>query len=174
MNYLITGTSKLSGALHQRIESSHNITSTRVEGEIEWDNFDVFLNCAHVGFEQSYLLYESYLQWKDNPKKLIINFSSRAHKPNITKGLLYGAQKASLNHMCDNIVYNTDCECGVVVLNLGLLEDSLPSTSYEEVCDLVDNIVTDFYNGNSIMTEVTLQNKYNYTMLQKRKEERYK
>lgn len=171
MKHLITGSSKLAGHLYERI---CDIETCRIEGYINWNDYDIFINCAHVGFEQTHLLHEAYLQWKDDPSKLIINISSRAHKPNISKGLLYSAQKASLNHMCDNIVYNTDCQCGVFVINLGLLEDELPSTSYIEVGNLIDSMVSDYYNGKSVMTEVTLQNKYNYTMLQKRKEERYK
>lgn len=171
MQILLTGTSKLSGALYNHFD---DVTTTRVESEQEWERYNVFLNCAHVGFEQTNMLYDAYTKWKDDPSKLIINFSSRAYKPNISKGLLYSAQKASLNHMCDNIIYNTDCQCGVVVINLGLLNDELPSTSYGEVCGLVQGIIDDFKSGRSITTEVTLQNKYNYRMLQKRKEDRYK
>ena len=180
MRVLITGTSKLSGALIEYINALDFIThidsgrdKELMNINFDWSRYDIFLNCAHIGFKQTELLFHAYQQWHKDPNKLIVNFSSRAHKPNISKGLLYSAQKAALNHMCDNIVYNTDCECGVVVLNLGLLEDELPSTSYKEVCERVERTIDHFIERGSIETEITLQNKYNYRKLQKRKEGRY-
>ena len=166
MRVLITGKTKLAGAL---IERMGDVQSCRVNDNINWDKFDVFLNCAHVGFSQVELLFDAYENWKNDKEKLIINFSSRAYKPNISRGLMYSSQKAALNHLCDNIVYNTDCKCAVVVINLGLLESSLPSTKYYEICELVEKIISDFKSKKSLMTEVTFQHKHNYTEVQEMK-----
>ena len=83
MRVLITGKTKLACALR---ECMGDVQDCRVDDNINWDKFDVFLNCAHVGFSQVELLFEPYENWKNDKEKLIINFSSRAYKPNVSKG----------------------------------------------------------------------------------------
>ena len=107
MRILITGKSKLSrylgDAFIARTGQPVLITHCRFEDEIDWDRHDIFINCAHVGFEQTNLLMKAFEAWKYNPSKKIINISSRAAQPNISLGYLYSAQKAALNHLANNL-----------------------------------------------------------------------
>ena len=105
MKILITGKTKLAGAitaeLHDTIVLQKlEVESCRVEADIPWRHFDIFINNAPV--KQAELLNEAYGEWKNDSSKLIINISSRAAKPNISKGYLYSAEKAALNHLADN------------------------------------------------------------------------
>ena len=88
---------------------------------------------------------DAYVAWKDEPTKKIINISSRAAQPNISKGYLYSAQKAALNHLANNLTYNSDKTCRITTMNLGLLEDQLPSISYKQVARWVNTIMTVSY-----------------------------
>lgn len=166
MRTLITGKTKLAGAimthLHEKIVYKKlEIESTRVEAEIPWKYFDIFINCAAVN--QIELLNDAYGEWKDDPSKLIINISSRAAKPNISKGYLYAAKKAALNHLADNLVYNSERKCGIVTLSLGLLEhEDVPSLSYDDVIDQVEQIIFDWYTDRPWASEITLQHRDNY------------
>ena len=177
MRALITGKTKLAGAimsaLHEKIVYQKiEIESTRVDADIPWKYFDIFINCAHVDFKQTELLNECYHEWKDDSTKLIINISSRAAKPNISKGYLYAAQKAALNHLADNLVYNSDRRCGIVTLNLGLLEHpEVPSLTYDEVIDAIKEIIFYWYTDRPTSTEITLQHRENYRENQKLKQE---
>jgi len=177
MRALITGKTKLAGAimsaLHEKIVYKKiDIESTRVDADIPWKYFDIFINCAHVDFKQTELLNECYHEWKDDTTKLIINISSRAAKPNISKGYLYAAQKAALNHLADNLVYNSDRRCGIVTLNLGLLEHpEVPSLTYDEVIDAIKEIIFYWYTDRPTSTEITLQHRENYRENQKLKQE---
>ncbi len=171
----ITGSSKLAGELLSILDN--NIVYEKVEMEsfrypdiIPWNELDVFINNAHVQFSQTELLHEAYENWKEDEDKLIINISSRAHKPNISKGYLYSAQKAALNHLADNLTYNSDAQFGIVTLNLGLLEHALESVPYDEVCTLVKDIIFDFYTNRPMQTEITFQHRANYNKVQKEKE----
>ena len=177
MRALITGKTKLAGAImselngkivYQKIE----MESTRVDADIPWKYFDIFINCAHVDFKQTELLNECYHEWKNDSTKLIINISSRAAKPNISKGYLYAAQKAALNHLADNLVYNSVRRCGIVTLNLGLLEHpEVPSLSYDQVIDTIKEIIFYWYTNRPTSTEITLQHRDNYVENQKLKQE---
>ena len=177
MRALITGKTKLAGAIlerfHERIVYQKiEMESTRVGADIPWKYFDIFINCAHVDFKQAELLNECYHEWKDDTTKLIINISSRAAKPNISKGYLYAAQKAALNHLADNLIYNSDRKCGIVTLNLGLLEHpEVPSLSYDEVCDALKDIIFNWYTDRPWSSEITLQHQENYRENQKYKQE---
>ena len=178
MRALITGKTKLAGAimseLHDTKIGNHTIQfeSCRVESEIPWNYFDVFINCAHVDFKQTELLNEAFTEWKDDSKRLIINISSRAAKPNISKGYLYAAQKAALNHLADNLVYNSDRRCGIVTLNLGLLDHvEIPSLDYNDVTRTIAKIINEFYSFGSYISELTLQHPENYIENQKLKQE---
>lgn len=175
MRTLITGKTKLAGAimarLHEKIVYKKiEIESTRVEAEIPWKYFDIFINCAAVN--QTELLNDAFGEWKSDPSKLIINISSRAAKPNISKGYLYAANKAALNHLADNLVYNSDRKCGIVTLSLGLLEhDEVPSISYDDVCDKIEEIIFDWYSDRPWASEITLQHRDNYKENQSFKQE---
>ena len=178
MRALITGKTNLAGAIMSGLHETKigddtiEFESCRVESEIPWKYFDVFINCAHVDFKQTELLNEAYNEWKNDNRKLIINISSRAAKPNISKGYLYAAQKAALNHLADNLVYNSDRRCGIVTLNLGLLEHpEVPSLTYDEVIDAIKEIIFYWYTDRPTSTEITLQHRENYRENQKLKQE---
>ena len=83
MRTLITGKTKLAGAiisaLHEKIVYQKiEIESTRVDANIPWKYFDIFINCAHVDFKQTELLNDCFAEWRNDSTKLIINISSRA------------------------------------------------------------------------------------------------
>ncbi len=163
----VTGSSKLAGSIISRF----NARSLRIEEKVNKSEFDVFINNAHIGFKQCDLLYEWFSEWKDNPNKLIINISSRAGLSNLSKGYLYGAQKAALDHLADNLTYNSDKQCRITTINLGMLEDNLPSVSYQEVCDLISYILgmPDYLE----IPRIFLQHKHNYQDIQNLKKNRY-
>lgn len=160
MRIAVTGSSKLAGF----IVNKYKADSIRVEQEVDKNNYDVFINNAHVGFSQSNLLYEWFDCWKDDPSKLIINVSSRAGLSNLSVGYLYAAQKASLDHLSDNLVYNSHKRCRITTLNLGLLEDKLPSVKYEEVGHLLDFILS--LPQHLEIPRVFLQHSENYKVVQ--------
>ena len=104
--------------------------------------------------------------WKDNPDKHIINISSRAAQPNISKGYLYASQKAALNHYTNNAIYNSDKKCRMTTLNLGLMKHkTLPSITYEDVFEIIAWLI---YNDLDI-PEITLQHPENYQKIQHEK-----
>jgi len=177
MKALITGSSKLAGAiieqLHEKIVYQKlDVESCRVDSDIPWRHYDIFINCAAVDFSQPKLLNDAYQEWKGDDSKLIINIGSRASQPNISKGYLYAAEKSSLNHLVNNLIYNSERKCGIILLNLGLLEhEELPSLTYSEVVDVIKDLIFYWYTGRPTMTEVTLQHRENYQEVQKFKEE---
>ncbi|MHC8508136.1 MAG: Rossmann-fold NAD(P)-binding domain-containing protein [Rhodospirillales bacterium] len=142
------------------------VTPVRVEDKPNPD-FDVFINNASVGFCQVELLDSYFRLWRHDPSKYIINISSRAALPNISKGYLYAARKAALNHYASNIVYNSDKKCRVTTLNLGLLERDLPSLTYREAAEM-----TAFLIGlprHIEIPEMTVHHAHNYLDVQARK-----
>ena len=163
---VITGESKLAQAIATNVEEGYIVYPIRVEDSIQWDLYDIFINCAHVGFEQTHLLYRAYEAWKDDPSKKIINISSRAAQPNISLGYLYSAQKAALNHLANNLIYNSDTCCRITTMNLGLLESDLPSISYRDIALWVNNVMK---GGNILVNDITLSNPANYREVQKLK-----
>ncbi len=167
MRIAITGSSKLAGAIINRF----NADSYRVTDNIDKANYDVFINNAHIGFCQVELLYDWYTTWRDDETKLIINISSRAALPNLSKGYLYAAQKAALDHLSDNLMYNSDKKCKITTINLGMLEDELPSISYPDVCDLIQYVLNtkDYIE----IPRVFLQHKKSYKTVQELKKARY-
>ena len=56
-----------------------------------WEQYDVLINFAYDDFEQTKILELAHNAWKDDSSKYIINFSSRAAQPNISKGYLYSS-----------------------------------------------------------------------------------
>tara|TARA_R100000808_G_C2155309_1_gene167450 strand:+ start:16219 stop:16827 length:609 start_codon:yes stop_codon:yes gene_type:complete len=127
---------------------------------------DILINCEHDGFNQIKLFDAFFNYWKYKPEKHIINISSRAAQPNISKGYLYASQKAALNHYTNNVVYNSDKACKVTTLNLGLMKHkTLPSISYEDVAETIKWIL---YHKQEI-PEITLQHPANYQEIQNEK-----
>lgn len=167
MRVAITGTSKLAAALIDRFGA----VPFRIEQHIDKSNFDILINNAHVDFEQCNILIDWFQEWRYDQTKLIINISSRAGLPNLSKGYLYGAQKAALDHLSDNLVYNSDKRCRITTVNLGMLEDNFPSLSYKEVCDLIQYVAD--LPKHLEMPRVFLQHSENYQAVQKAKSVRY-
>ena len=160
MRIAVTGSSKLAGFIIDKYKAD----SIRVEQVVDKNNYDVFINNAHVGFEQTNLLYEWFDYWKDDSSKLIINVSSRAGLPNLSVGYLYAAQKAALDHLSDNLIYNSYKKCRITTLNLGMLEDTLSSVKYEEVGVLLDFILS--LPKHLEIPRVFLQHSDNYKVVQ--------
>jgi short-subunit dehydrogenase involved in D-alanine esterification of teichoic acids len=164
MKILITGRSSLASLLHERLLST---TSCRIEdilrGEVVLDEYDVFINYAHVGFKQVELLEYVFNEWKNDTSKLIINISSRAAQPNISSGYMYAAQKAALNHYADNLTYNClSKQCRITTLNLGLMDSKLPSLAWGHVYEMIKTIMSTDVD----IPDLTMQDRYNYKMLQ--------
>ena len=169
MKALITGKTKLAGAIisefheEQIMDEVIEFESCRVGENIPWKHYDVFINNACVGFSQAELLNDVFHEWRDDPNKLIINISSRAAKPNLSQGYLYSSQKAALNHLADNLVNNSDRRCGIVTLNLGLIEhDEVPSLTYEQITNMIGVIMVEWFTGGVYMSEVTIQDRDYY------------
>ena len=174
---VITGSTKLADFISRTLMSTpvhgktFDVRHVRVEDSIPWRDFDVFVNCAHVGFKQTELLWECFEHYKSDPQKTIINISSRAAKPNISKGYLYAAQKAALNHLSDNLVYNNkEKRCKICTINLGLMESKhdLPSLSYSHVAGEVYRMIAN--TGDVEYPEITIQHQENYVQVQNDKE----
>lgn len=167
MRIAVTGSSKLAGAIVKQFGAD----SYRVDYTIDKDKYDVFINNAHVGFQQCFLLEEFAMAWWDDPTKLIINISSRAGLPNLSKGYMYAAQKAALDHLADNLTYNSDKKCRITTINLGMLEDELPSLSYKDVCKTIEDVLQ--LSQHVEMPRIILQHSHNYQDIQQLKKARY-
>jgi len=176
----ITGSSGLAEAISLMMKSTSNtcsgaegsnpftIKSVRIEDQLNPDSFDVFINHAHVDFLQVKLLYQIYNLWKDDSEKYIINISSRAAQPNVSMGYIYSAQKAALNHLSNNLVFNSDKRCRITTINLGLLEHSLPSLTYTEVAKVIKYLL--LLPKHIEISDLTLQHSANYKEVQKKKD----
>ena len=176
MKVIITGSSKLAKALAGALALEHRVKTTRIEDitmnganfwGFDYDNpnhADILINNAHKDFDQTNILDIAYRAWKKDSKKYIINISSRAHQPNISKGYLYAAQKASLNHLTNNLTYNSDKQCRISTINLGLLNHELPSLSYDEVAHIVKYLID--LPTHIEVPEITVQNSANYQDVQ--------
>jgi len=175
MQIAITGSTGLAGEISKVLNQTHfetgeklfDVNSVRLEDDIDPSLYQVFINLAHIDFVQVNLLYKFYESWKDNNEKYILNISSRASKSNISKGYIYAAQKAALNHLSDNLVYNSNKKCRITTLNLGLLEHALPSLKYKEVAELVKYLL--LLPKHIEVPDLTMQNATNYIELQERK-----
>tara|TARA_R110002012_G_scaffold114544_2_gene261314 strand:- start:13 stop:621 length:609 start_codon:yes stop_codon:yes gene_type:complete len=179
MKAVITGSSGLAKTIGDVIASTpyigtvHLVSHVRVEDILDcdwvWEENDVFINCAHVGFTQTELLMQAYNAWKHDSNKTIINISSRASQPNISKGYLYASQKASLNHLSNNLVYNSDKKCRITTLNLGLLNhQDLPCLQHNEVAGWIYKHCTG--SKHIDIPEMTFQHAENYQSVQADKE----
>lgn len=101
------------------------------------EHTDVFINNAYSEFKQTELLFSVFDKWK-NEKKTIVNIVSRSKYPNISKGYLYSASKASLSHLSNSLRFISDKKCRIIDINPGLLESDLPSISYKELADIIE------------------------------------
>ena len=118
--------------------------------------------------EETKILDIAHRVWKDDDSKLIINFSSRASQPNISKGHLYASQKASLNHLSNNLTYNSDKKYKLTTINLGLLNhNELPSLTWQDVSGLVFRLITSYPSIE--IPEITIQSFANYQEVQNEK-----
>lgn len=163
----VTGSSKLAGAIIERFKAE----SLRIELPIDFKSYDIFINNAHVDYTQSTLLFDWFKECCFDSTKTIINISSRAGLPNISKGYLYSSQKAALDQLADNLTFNSYKKCKIVTLNLGMLEDELPSLKYEEVCNLIEYIIN--LPNHIEMSRVVLQHSFSYKEVQELKSHRY-
>lgn len=160
-------TSKPAGQKISDQNRAFTVTNVRLEDDIRPEEFDIFINQAHQDFSQVDLLFRFFEAWRFEKSKYIINMSSRAAQPNISKGYMYSAQKAALNQLAANLAYNSDKRCRITTINLGLLEHSLPSLSYSEVADMVEKLI--LLPEHIEIADLTLQHAANYCEVQEQK-----
>ena len=104
---------------------------------------DVLINLAHQ--DQAKILGISHRAWQGEKTKYIINISSRAAQPNISKGYEYASEKAQLNHLANNLTYNSDKRYKMTTINLGLLNhEDLPSVKHQDVAGLIHKLITSY------------------------------
>lgn len=163
MKIAITGSSKLAKSIIDRLDA----TPIRLEDSIDKNNYDVFINNAHIGYSQANLLQEWFDDWHDDEDKLIINISSRAAFPNLSKGYMYAAQKAALDHLADNLTYNSYKKCRITTLNLGWLVDDEWSISYDDVCNTIDFVLNQ--PKHIEIPRLAIQHSHNYLEVQEKK-----
>ena len=165
MKIAITGSSGLARAIADVMYDAE-FTHFRIGEHVGYD-FDVFINLAHQEYAQVDLLDEWVTAWWDRPNCMIVNISSRAAFPNISKGYMYAAQKAALNHSADNYTFNSECRCRITTLNLGLLESELPSLSYYEVARILRLLI--ILPAHIEVPAMTLQHRFPYSIVQQAK-----
>tara|TARA_B100001113_G_scaffold129090_1_gene105429 strand:- start:51 stop:629 length:579 start_codon:yes stop_codon:yes gene_type:complete len=182
MKVAITGSSGLAKNIKDTLEATPyqgdtiEVSTPRIEdilmNDTRWWGFeqvDVLINFAHQDFDQTKILEITHRAWKNDSTKQIINFSSRASQPNISKGHMYASQKSSLNHLSNNLTYNSDRKYKCTTLNLGLLNhQDLPSLSWQSVSGLVFMLITSYPEIE--IPEVTIQAFANYQEVQSDKE----
>lgn len=158
---IISGTYGLATYLSQYFTDAKYYSVYKLLEEPVEDN--ILINCEHKDFKQVELFDLYFNKWRKQKDKHIVNISSRAAQPNISKGYLYAAQKAALNHYTNNVVYNSDKLCRVTTLNLGLMKHkTLPSISYQDVADTIESII----NNDLDVPEITIQHTANYQKVQ--------
>ena len=128
---------------------------------------DVLINLAHQ--DQAKILDIAHEAWELEKTKTIINISSRAAQPNISKGYMYASEKAQLNHLANNYQYNSKKRYKMTNLNLGLLNDeNLPSVKHQDVAGFIYKLITSYPDYE--IADVTLQAHANYQDVQSDKE----
>lgn len=132
------------------------------------NHVDILINFAHQDFDQVKILDIAHRAWENDNTKYIINFSSRAAQPNISKGYMYSAQKNALNHLANNLTYNSKRQYRMTTINFGLLHHELPSVMHHEVASLIYKLVTIYPHLE--ITDMTLQAHANYREVQDDKE----
>ena len=183
MRVAITGTSGLADIIKRTLEATPyrgqtiEVTPIRVEDitsnkENCWiynghRPCDVLINLAHQ--DQAKILGITHRAWEGEKTKYIINISSRAAQPNISKGYEYASEKAQLNHLANNLSYNSKKRYKMTTINLGLLNDeNLPSVKHQDVAGLIFKLITSYPEYE--ITDVTLQAHANYQSIQSDKE----
>lgn len=143
MKVAITGNTKgLGKELSKRFDdvvgfSRKSVPIKFVEEIVELSlDCDVFINNVYDGFNQTELLMAIYEEWKETDKT-IVNIVSRSKYPNISKGYMYSASKASLSHLANSLRLISDKKCRIIDINAGLLNSPLPSLSYKELTDII-------------------------------------
>ena len=128
---------------------------------------DVLISLAHQ--DQAKILDITHRAWENEKTKYIINVSSRAAQPNISKGYVYASEKAQLNHMANNLQYNSEKRYKMTNLNLGLLNhEDLPSVKHQDVAGLIHKLITSYPDYE--IADITLQAHANYQNVQSDKE----
>ena len=183
MRIAITGSSGLAKTIKDTLEATPHIGNTfRVDpirceditmnGKNCWifsgyQPADVLINLAHQ--DQSEILSIAHEAWEGEKTKYIINISSRASQPNISKGYMYASEKAQLNHLANNLQYNSKKRYKMTTINLGLLNDeNLPSVKHQDVAGLIYKLITSYPDYE--IADVTLQAHANYQSVQSDKE----
>lgn len=129
---------------------------------------DVLLNFAHQ--DQADILSIAHEAWLNEGSKMIINFSSRAGHPNISKGYKYASEKAQLNHLANNLTYNSKKKYKMTTINLGLINhEDLPSLKWNDIAHLVYKLVTVYPSIE--FPEITMQHRANYSEVQSDKQD---
>jgi len=180
MKVLITGSSGLARNISDTFTSTpyrgdmNIVNEARIEDlmlweDWEWQEYDVFINNAFgAPFDQVDLLEKAFNAYRYDSSKTIINISSRASQPNISKGYKYAAAKAALNHMSNNYTYNSDKRCKITTMNLGLINHELPSLTYQSIASAIWYLATSYPDIE--IPEVTMQAFANYQEVQSDKE----
>lgn len=141
--------------------------------------WEVFINHGHRDYDQSEVLYKMATAWADEPDKIIINISSRAAFPNLTQDHMYGAQKASLDHLANNLTYNSTVKCRITTLNLGMIigysdtddgfdKNGIPGCTWEDVGDMIQTIME--LPSHIEIPQMTMQHRHPYKLVQEMKE----
>ena len=183
MRIAITGSSGLAKIIKDTLEATPHLGNTfkvdpircediTMNGRNCWvfggyEPADVLINLAHE--DQAKILSIAHEAWEGEKTKYIINISSRASQPNISKGYMYASEKAQLNHLANNLQYNSNKRYKMTTLNLGLLNDeSLPSVKHQDVAGLIYKLITSYPDYE--IADVTLQAHANYQSVQSDKE----
>lgn len=183
MRVAITGTSGLAKTIKDTLEATPfkgqtiEVTPIRCEDITMNDTrcwiyrgyrpVDVLINLAHQ--DQAKILDITHRAWENEKTKYIINVSSRAAQPNISKGYVYASEKAQLNHMANNLQYNSEKRYKMTNLNLGLLNhEDLPSVKHQDVAGLIHKLITSYPDYE--IADITLQAHANYQNVQSDKE----
>ena len=183
MKIAITGTSGLAKNIKDTLEATPHIGNTFRVDPIRCEDItmngrncwvfggykpaDVLINLAHQ--DQSEILSIAHEAWEGEKTKYIINISSRASQPNISKGYMYASEKAQLNHLANNLQYNSKKRYKMTTINLGLLNDeNLPSVKHQDVAGLIYKLITSYPDYE--IADVTLQAHANYQSVQSDKE----
>jgi len=183
MRIAITGSSGLAKTIKDTLESTPHLGNTFKVDPIRCEDItmngrncwvfggyqpaDVLINLAHE--DQSKILSIAHEAWEGEKTKYIINISSRASQPNISKGYMYASEKAQLNHLANNYQYNSKKRYKMTTLNLGLLNhENLPSVKHQDVAGLIYKLITSYPEYE--IADVTLQSHANYQSVQSDKE----
>ena len=139
--------------------------------ELKDPTYRIFINNAHETFCQTEVLAAVYNIWANDPSKIIVNINSRAKYPNLSKGFMYSASKASLSHLSDSLKFTTPKKCKIMDVNLGLLESDLPSLTYRDAAVTIVWLIKNMANKRHLeIGSIDLYNNESYVKVQKQKQ----